>query len=52
MADYAQGNLRSNRKELEEALHGFVIGHHHAAEVGIPLSSRDYGSQSRHCESH
>jgi transposase len=28
MADYAQGTLRSKRKELEEALHGFVTGHH------------------------
>jgi transposase len=28
MADYAQGRLRSKRKELEEALHGYVTGHH------------------------
>jgi transposase len=28
MADYARGKLRSKRKELEEALHGFVTGHH------------------------
>jgi transposase len=28
MADYARGALRSKRKELEEALHGFVTEHH------------------------
>jgi transposase len=28
MADYAQGTLRRKRQELEEALHGFVTGHH------------------------
>lgn len=28
MADYAQGSLRRKRKELEEALHGFVTDHH------------------------
>ena len=28
MADYAQGRLRAKRKELEEALHGFVTDHH------------------------
>lgn len=28
MADYAQGSLRGRRKELEEALHGFVTDHH------------------------
>ena len=28
MADYAQGKLRGKRKELEEALHGFVTDHH------------------------
>lgn len=28
MADYAQGRLRAKRKELEEALHGFVTEHH------------------------
>jgi transposase len=28
MADYAQGRLRARRKELEEALHGFVTDHH------------------------
>lgn len=28
MADYARGSLRAKRKELEEALHGFVTDHH------------------------
>jgi len=28
MADYAQGRLRARRKELEDALHGFVTEHH------------------------
>jgi len=28
MADYAKGKLRSKRKQLEEALHGFVTAHH------------------------
>jgi len=28
MADYAQGRLRAKRKELEEALRGFVTEHH------------------------
>jgi hypothetical protein len=28
MADYARGALRSKRKELEEALHGWVTEHH------------------------
>jgi transposase len=28
MADYAQGRLRARRRELEEALHGFVNDHH------------------------
>ena len=28
MADYAKGKLRSKRRELEEALHGFVTVHH------------------------
>lgn len=28
MADYAKGKLRSKRKELEEALHGYVTPHH------------------------
>jgi len=28
MADYAKGTLRGKRKELEQALHGFVTDHH------------------------
>jgi transposase len=28
MADYAQGKLRRQRQQLEEALHGFVTDHH------------------------
>jgi len=30
MADYAKGTLRAKRKQLEQALHGFITDHHRA----------------------
>jgi transposase len=44
MADYAKGRLRAKRKELEEALHGFVTDHHRTL---LDMLLRQYDSLER-----